>query len=219
VACLGTIGGFAAGASVIREIVSRALHPSGTKSCPEELESPLENNPNSDPDTAAPPAKSTRQEFPMPTVELRTAVADREGNDASRLGTDEADRQRSAPTRDHQNHDPGEAFLEWLRNGISSGVLSVNAPTGHLHVVDAGLLLASPGVFRAFAGDNWREVQKRFLKRRLTERTPNGENIFHYRRRDDRVRDTVKGVLIRNPQERLGVSLPAADSRLVPKRG
>ncbi len=219
VACLHTLGGFAPGASVIREIVSRTMHPSDAKSAPEDLESPLENNLNSDRGTAAPPAKSTRQEFPTPTVEPRTAVAEREGKDVSRLGTDEADGQRTAATGDHQARDSGEAFLEWLRNGIRSGVLTVNAPKGHLHMVEAGLLLASPGVFRAFAGDNWREVQKRFLKRRLTERTPNGENIFYYQLCDDRVRETVKGVLIRNPHEKLGVSLPAADSRLVPKRG
>lgn len=130
---------------------------------------------------------------------------------------DEGDRPETVPTPDSRADDPGETFLHWLSNGIASGVLAVNSAKAHLHVVDAGLLLASPAAFRAFAGENWRDVQKRFLKRKLSAKTAGGENVFHYRHDSDRGRKTIKGILILNPEETLGVSLPAANPQLAPK--
>jgi hypothetical protein len=69
-------------------------------------------------------------------------------------------------------------------------------------------------VFQAFAGDKWREVQKRFLRRKLSDKTAAGENFFHYVLETDRGKKTIKGVLIRNAEAKLAVKLPTTNSKL-----
>ena len=56
--------------------------------------------------------------------------------------------------------DPAAAFISWLVEGIRSGALALNTPKARVHVVNEGLLLLSPAVFRAFAGDDWRTETK-----------------------------------------------------------
>ncbi len=85
-------------------------------------------------------------------------------------------------------------------------------------MVQEGLLLVSPAVFRLFGKDNWLKAQKYFLKLKMTARTSNGENIFHYDVNGDRSKKTVKGILINNPTEKLNVSLPEPNSLLSVKK-
>jgi hypothetical protein len=40
--------------------------------------------------------------------------------------------------------------MEWVRQGIADGTLPVNVRGALVHGVEDGLLLASPGIFRAF---------------------------------------------------------------------
>lgn len=216
--CLRSIAGLGSRASVIRDIVSRASPLAGRTANSEESGSLSEDEGRRDSSGTASVGESARQRLLTPTSAPRTAVSEHDGTNSDDAASDSKTAQPAVASSNGDAADPGEAFLAWLTHGITSGVLSVNAPKGHLHVVDAGLLLASPAVFRAFAGDNWREVQKRFLKRRMTEKTPNGENIFHYRPLDGRGRETIKGLLIRNPQEKLGIELPVADPLIVPKQ-
>jgi integrating conjugative element relaxase (TIGR03760 family) len=115
------------------------------------------------------------------------------------------------------NPDPGTAFLNWLIDGLKRRALVINSPKAQVHVVDEGLLLVSPAIFRTFAGADWLIVQKRFLKRKLTAKTSNGENIFHYEIDSDRGKNTIKGLLIRDPQKTLAVSLPATNRLLSQK--
>ncbi len=115
---------------------------------------------------------------------------------------------------DEEAEDPGAAFVTWLIKGIKSDALALNTPKARVHVVDEGLLLVSPAVFQAFAGEQWREAQKRFLKRKLSEKTAAGENFFHYVLKTDRGKKTIKGVLIRDAEAKLGVKLPTTNSKL-----
>lgn len=216
-ACLRSFAGLGSRASVIREIVSRASKPTGRTDSSAESRPLSEDAVRSDSSDTAHAGNSMRQSLVTPP-EPKTTVSEHEGKDSDNAADDPKAPEPAVASSNGDATDPGEAFLEWLTHGITSGVLSVNAPKGHLHVVDAGLLLASPAVFRAFAGDNWREVQKRFLKRRLTEKAPNGENIFHYRSQGVPGRETIKGLLIRNPQEKLGIDLPVADPQIMPKQ-
>ncbi len=110
--------------------------------------------------------------------------------------------------------DTGEPFLPWLVDGLSSGVLAINTAKAQAHVVDEGLLLVSPAIFRVFADDHWRDAQKHFLKRKLSDKTARGENIFHYAVDGDGDRKTIKGLLIRNPEAKLGIALPDANGLL-----
>ena len=110
--------------------------------------------------------------------------------------------------------DPAAAFISWLVDGIRSGALALNTPKARVHVVNEGLLLLSPAVFRAFAGDDWRTVQKRFLKQKLTEKTAEGENFFHYRMDTKRGKKPLKGMLIRNAETKLSLTLPAINQQI-----
>lgn len=140
-------------------------------------------------------------------------VHDRIIDDRDGLSSDPAYRS-TLPAADAEPPDPGEAFVEWLTNALTSGVLQVNTAKGSVHIVDSGLLLVSPAVFRAFAGEKWRHVQKRFFKRRMTEKSANGENFFHYLLNSESGQRTIKGLLISDPEEKLGVSLPEVNPRL-----
>ena len=110
--------------------------------------------------------------------------------------------------------DAGEPFLPWLVDGLSSGVLAINTAKAQVHVVDEGLLLVSPAIFRVFADEHWRDAQKDFLKRKLSDKTARGENIFHYAVDGDDDRKTIKGLLIGNPEAKLGIALPDANGLL-----
>ncbi|NNE61813.1 MAG: DNA-binding domain-containing protein [Woeseia sp.] len=112
---------------------------------------------------------------------------------------------------------PGEPFLPWLIDGLENGALVINSAKAQVHVVDEGLLLVSPAIFRVFADEEWREAQKRFLKRKLSAKTARGENIFHYAVDGDAGTKTIKGLLIRNPEAKLGLDLPSANGLLSPK--
>lgn len=88
-----------------------------------------------------------------------------------------------------------------------------------MHVVDEGLLLVSPAIFCVFADDEWRDAQKRFLKRKLSTKTACGENIFHYAVDRDSGQKIIKCLLIRNPEAKLGLALPNANGLLSRKSG
>lgn len=110
--------------------------------------------------------------------------------------------------------DSGEPFLPWLIDGLRNGALAINSAKAQVHVVDEGLLLVSPAIFRVFADEEWREAQKRFLKRKLSAKAARGENIFHYAVDSDAGTKTIKGLLIRNPEAKLGLELPSANGLL-----
>lgn len=128
----------------------------------------------------------------------------------------DADCDVATTSDDHatEGDDAGEAFLPWLVAGLKGGSLALNTAKARAHVVDEGLLLVSPAIFREFADEDWRDAQKQFLKRKLTAKTARGENIVHYAVDSDAGQKTVKGVLIRNPEAKLGLELPAANALL-----
>lgn len=115
---------------------------------------------------------------------------------------------------DEENEDPGAAFIAWLIKGISSDALALNTPKARAHVVHEGLLLVSPAVFQAFAGDQWRDVQKHFLKQKLNDKTAAGGNFFHYVLETDGGTKMIKGIVIRNPEAKLAVTLPPRNQTL-----
>ncbi|MEM6483891.1 MAG: MobH family relaxase [Pseudomonadota bacterium] len=121
------------------------------------------------------------------------------------------------PTSAEEPEDLGKQFIAWLVDGIKAGKLAVNTPKAKVHVVEEGLLLVSPAIFKVFASDKWSLAQKRFLKLKLSARTSTGENIFHYDVNGDRGKKTVKGILIDRPEEKLTVALPKPNSVLSKK--
>jgi hypothetical protein len=81
--------------------------------------------------------------------------------------------------------------------------------------VKEGVLVVSPRAFREFAPDNWEYVQKRFTKLGLHRQAPNDSNIWMYQVRGERKSGVVRGFLLDNPLEKLGVAyLPIPNKSL-----
>ncbi|MCI0668059.1 MAG: TraI domain-containing protein [Methylococcaceae bacterium] len=76
----------------------------------------------------------------------------------------------------------GRQFLNWLRENIRNGQLSVDAPGSRIHNIAEGVFLVSPAIFREFVETtrselSWEKVQKRFLKLNLHVKTADGLNV------------------------------------------
>jgi len=89
---------------------------------------------------------------------------------------------------------PGKMFIEWLRVGVRSGATAVNAPGARVQVVEEGVLIVSPGVFKDFDASHWQAVQNDLLD--MSIHIPHGGN--HLRCWNVRGRDGafVRGILL-----------------------
>ncbi|MCG5496053.1 MobH family relaxase, partial [Ectothiorhodospira variabilis] len=102
------------------------------------------------------------------------------------------------------NSDAGRRFLAWLQRQAAQNALSVNNPSARLHVVEEGVLLISPALFKDYANSHpadgdWGHVQKRFMKMKLHQRLENGTNIHRYVVSGERNTSHVKGILLPDP--------------------
>lgn len=149
-------------------------------------------------------------EFPSTDVLDESEISP---EDSTQSGTGAQSGETDAPDGD----DPGNRFLCWLKAGIASGRLAINAVNARVHVVPEGLLLVSPGIFKDFDRDNWSQVQKRFQKLRLHQRTPQATNIWTYQVKGDRKQSRINGLLIAEPERVLGLQLPPPNSHLLRK--
>jgi hypothetical protein len=117
---------------------------------------------------------------------------------------------------------PGRLFLDWLRRGLASGELAMNAPAGRVHVVPEGLLLVSPALFQDFAliqdfdRGGWRRVQSSFERLKLHRMGEQGASLRTYESEaPGGASGVIQGLLIPEPQEAFsGVIFPSANPRL-----
>jgi hypothetical protein len=126
-------------------------------------------------------------------------------------------------------------FMEWVRQGIADGTVPVNVRGALVHGVEDGLLLASPGIFRAFIqrdgvgqaepADAAKRLQREVLRTGWHLRTDGGVNLHGYAwKQDGRAAARIHGVVILSPSRffdpvpginpalvRLGDFAPAAE--------
>jgi len=116
-------------------------------------------------------------------------------------------------------------FMEWVRQGIADGTLPVNMRGALVHGVEDGLLLASPGIFRAFIrregagpaepGDAAKRLQREVLRAGWHLRADGGVNLHGYAwKQDGRAAARIHGVVILAPQ-RFVDPVPPINSALV----
>ena len=116
-------------------------------------------------------------------------------------------------------------FMTWVKQGIADGTLPVNARGALVHRVEEGLLLASPGIFRAFVRqegpgrDEPRDAAKRLQREVLRAgwhlRADGGVNLHGYVWRQDGGPDvSIHGVVILAPA-RFVDPLPPVNPALV----
>lgn len=126
-------------------------------------------------------------------------------------------------------------FIAWVRQGIADGTLPVNVRGALVHGVEDGLLLTSPGIFRAFIqrdgvgqaepADAAKRLQREVLRTGWHLRTDGGVNLHGYAwRQDGRAAARIHGIVILSPSRffdpvpsinpalvRLGDFAPAAE--------
>ena len=107
---------------------------------------------------------------------------------------------------------PGQAFLNWVREGILSHKLIINDSKAKIHTVGGTVFLVTPGLFQRYVqefpaislgadsvGKEWRWVQKQFEKLKVHRKRHNGLNIWACQVQGPRKRSTLKGYLIAEP--------------------
>jgi hypothetical protein len=116
-------------------------------------------------------------------------------------------------------------FMAWVKQGVADGTLPVNVRGALVHRVEEGLLLASPGIFRAFVRqegtgrDEPRDAAKRLQREVLRAgwhlRADGGVNLHGYAWRHDGGPDVrIHGVVILAPA-RFVDPLPPVNPALV----
>jgi hypothetical protein len=116
-------------------------------------------------------------------------------------------------------------FMAWVRRGMTGGTLPVNVRGALVHGVEDGLLLASPGIFRAFIrqegagagepGDAAKRLQREVLRARWHLRAEGGVNLHGYAwKQDGRAADPIHGIVILSPGRFLD-SVPPINPALV----
>jgi hypothetical protein len=108
---------------------------------------------------------------------------------------------------------PGQAFLNWVREGIQSHKLIINDSKAKIHTVSGSVFLVTPGLFQRYAQEfpgvsqrtdqaieEWRWVQKQFEKLKVHRKRGNGLNIWACQVQGPRKKTILKGYLIEDPK-------------------
>ncbi|MGH8390201.1 MAG: MobH family relaxase [Pseudomonas sp.] len=106
---------------------------------------------------------------------------------------------------------PGQAFLNWVREGIQSHKLIINDSKAKVHTVRGSVFLVTPGLFQRYAQDfpgisqgankeieEWRWVQKQFEKLKVHRKRDDGLNIWTCQVEGPRGKAKLKGYLLEN---------------------
>ncbi|MGF6403287.1 integrating conjugative element relaxase (TIGR03760 family) [Pseudomonas frederiksbergensis] len=111
------------------------------------------------------------------------------------------------------SNNPGQAFLNWVKEGILSHKLIINDSKAKIHTVDGSVFLVTPGLFQRYAqefpgvsqgaeqeSEEWRWAQKQFEKLKVHKKRGNGLNIWACQVQGPRKKTILKGYLIEEPK-------------------
>lgn len=109
--------------------------------------------------------------------------------------------------------DPGQIFLDWVRDGIRSHKLIINDSKAKVHTVNGTAFLVTPGIFQRYVqefpdithgteheGEAWRWVQRQFEKLRVHRKRSDGLNIWTCQVKGPRKNAKLQGYLLENPR-------------------
>ncbi len=107
------------------------------------------------------------------------------------------------------SNNPGQAFLDWVKEGILSHKLIINDSKAKIHTVGGSVFLVTPGLFQRYAQEfpgisqgatqeieEWRWVQKQFENLKIHKKRDNGLNIWNCKIQGPRKTSKLKGYLI-----------------------
>ncbi|MGN7934099.1 relaxase [Pseudomonas mediterranea] len=128
--------------------------------------------------------------------------------------TSNAPAESTLETSTPPSDNPGQAFLNWVKEGILSHKLIINDSKAKIHTVDGSVFLVTPGLFQRYAQEfpgvpqgsdqemeEWRWVQKQFEKLKIHRKRDNGLNIWTCQVQGPRKKKTLKGYLIEDSQQ------------------
>ncbi|MDF5890305.1 MobH family relaxase [Pseudomonas syringae pv. syringae] len=112
-----------------------------------------------------------------------------------------------------QSDNPGQAFVNWVKEGILSHKLIINDSRAKIHTVDGSVFLVTPGLFQRYTQEfpgisqgacqeieEWRWVQKQFEKLKVHRKRDNGLNIWVCQVEGPRKKGKIQGYLIEKPK-------------------
>lgn len=112
----------------------------------------------------------------------------------------------------HPVNNPGQVFLNWVREGIQSHKLIINDSKAKIHTVGGSVFLVTPGLFQRYAQEfpgisqgacqeieEWRWVQKQFEKLKAHRKRDDGLNIWICQVEGPRKKANLKGYLLETP--------------------
>ncbi|WP_447792090.1 MobH family relaxase [Pseudomonas farris] len=104
---------------------------------------------------------------------------------------------------------PGQVFLNWVKEGILSHKLIINDSKAKVHTVEGTVFLVTPGIFQRYAQEfpgisqasdqeieEWRWVQKQFEKLKVHRKRGDGINIWTCQVEGPRKKAKLKGYLL-----------------------
>ena len=107
------------------------------------------------------------------------------------------------------SEEPGQAFLNWVKEGIQSHKLIINDSKAKIHTVSGTVFLVTPGLFQRYVQEfpgiamgvdqeieKWRWVQKEFEKLKIHKKRDNSLNIWACKVQGPRKSSKLKGYLI-----------------------
>lgn len=110
------------------------------------------------------------------------------------------------------SHNPGQAFLNWVREGIQNQKLIINDSKAKIHTVSGTVFLVTPGIFQRYVQEfpgisngvnqdieEWRWLQKQFEKLKVHRKRGDGLNIWSCNVQGPRKKATLRGYLIAEP--------------------
>ncbi|MBT2375353.1 MobH family relaxase [Pseudomonas fluorescens] len=113
---------------------------------------------------------------------------------------------------------PGEAFLQWLEQGIRSHRLIINDAKALVHTVADTLYLVSPSIFQRYCREHphiacrakqehqqdWEWLQRQFERQRAHRKQTNGLNIWTCQVTGPRRSRRLHGYLLIDPKDLMG---------------
>jgi hypothetical protein len=111
------------------------------------------------------------------------------------------------------SNNPGQVFLNWVKEGILSHKLIINDSKAKIHTVSGTVFLVTPGLFQRYLQEfpgianganqeieEWRWVQKQFERLKVHRKRDDGLNIWACQVHGPRKTTTLKGYLIEEPK-------------------
>jgi len=125
----------------------------------------------------------------------------------------------STPNDVGTNSDQVSLFFKWLQDGVQAGSLKANQAKARIHIVNEGVLLITPGIFKDYAkshsnkdASSWSSIQQKVLKKNWHVRDAKGLNVVKYTVKGMNKKAVINAVLFEDVSKVFGVKEPPASN-------